>query len=78
MGTPFTIPIGSPFTMTQNQTYAVPPRVLSCHVQGAAAMEQSNDGSTWDAVTLDDDEQFLVGAAFIRSTAVDTIVVLKG
>jgi hypothetical protein len=41
-------------------------------------MEQSNDGSTWAAVTLDDDESFLCSSAFIRSTAVDTIVTAKG
>ncbi len=72
--------IGPAHTLVQNQTYAVPGgRSVLIHVQNnLASIEQSNDGNTWNAVTLDDDESFLCGGVFIRSTGVDTILTLKG
>ena len=71
-----TIPIGRPHTLTQNQAYATPGRKVTIHVQGSG-MEQSEDNSTWVAVTPDDDENFDCVAPFIRSTAVATIVTAK-
>ena len=65
-----TIPIGRPHVMVTNQAYAVPGARVLIHVTalGAGAIETSDDGSTWTAVTLDDDEQFECAATFIRCT----------
>ena len=66
--------IGPVHTLTQNVTYVAPVRLCRCYVQAGAAMEQSNDNTTWDAVTLDDDEGFDVASSFIRTTAATALV----
>lgn len=73
-----TIPIGRPFTMVQNVSNAVPnSRLLINVTNNLTSIEQSNDDSTWVAVTLDDDENFECASSFIRSTGVDTIINAK-
>ena len=70
--------IGPSHTLTQNVTYALPARSVHVYVQNnLTSIEQSNDGTTWTAVTLDDDESFDAAALFIRSTGVATIIICK-
>lgn len=67
---------GPPHTLVQNQTYAMPARLVYLHGQGSG-FEVSNDGTTWQAVTLVVGQPFPVAAQFVRSTAVGSIVSLK-
>jgi len=70
---------GRTYTLVEDQAYAMPSgRASLVYVQAGATMEQSNDASTWDAVTLDANDSFLCAAAFIRSTDADTIISLRG
>ncbi len=70
--------IGIPYTLTAGVIYASPVRRTLCYVQQTGGtIEQSNDGSTFAAITLDDDEQFEAGAAFIRAVTTDAIVKFK-
>lgn len=43
------------------------------HVTGAGVVTVSNDGTTFEAVTLDANFEFTTGAGFIRSVAGATI-----
>ena len=73
-----TIPIGRPHVMVTNQVYAIPGARVLINVQllGAGAIEQSNDNSTFAAVTLDDDENFECAAGWIRcTTAADACII---
>lgn len=62
--------------MVQNQAYALPARACYAFVQGSG-IEESNDGSTWQAVTLDTNKNFIAVAPFVRSTAASTTIMLK-
>lgn len=63
------IPSGGPFTMVATVIYALPGRSNRIHVTGAGAIDVSNDGVTFEAVTVDANKDFVTGARFIRSTA---------
>ena len=72
------LPLGRPHVMVTNQAYAVPPvrPLINVMALGGGAIETSNDGSTWTAATLDDDENFECAAAFIRcTTAADACII---
>jgi hypothetical protein len=69
------IPVGRPVTLTQNVSYALPARL--CFVTSSAALEFSNDESTWTALTGANTTGVNSGARFVRcpaSTAVVRIV----
>lgn len=69
-----TLSAGPVYTMTQNITYALPPkRVLA---RASAAIETSLDDTTWAAVTLANGQAELA-APFVRSTAAATLISLK-
>ena len=68
--------IGIVYTLTQNISYALPARAVTAFIQGSG-VQQSNNDSTWSAVTLDANNSFVATGAFIRSTAVDTTIILK-
>jgi hypothetical protein len=72
-----TLPIGRPYTMVQSQAYAMPGRALTVYVPGTDSLEESNDNSNWEAVTLDSNGQATLAAAFVRSTTGTPIVMLK-
>ena len=63
--------IGPVHTITQNVSFALPPRRLK--VRSSGALETSLDESTWVAVTLVDG-QADVAAPFIRTTAATALV----
>lgn len=63
-------------TLVQNQQYALPARNVNIFGQGTG-FEVSNDGSTWQAVTLGTNKEFTTAAAFIHSTAVGSTVTIK-
>ena len=67
---------GFTYTLTQNITYALPAVAAYIFGQGAT-YEISNDGTTWQAVTLDTNKGLLTAARFIRSTAVASNVTVK-
>jgi len=68
---------GPAHTLVENETYALPGgKAVSIQVEGSD-VEWSNDGTTWNAVTLDDNNKFYGASMFIRATNADTIVVLK-
>lgn len=65
---------GPVYSLVQNQGYALPAcRVL---VRTTAAIETSQDNSTYAAVTLTNNQAELA-AAFIRSTGASNLVSLK-
>lgn len=65
---------GPAYTIAQNVAYALPvSRVL---VRSNAAIETSQDNSTWAAVTLTNNQAEL-SAMFVRTTAATAIVTLK-
>lgn len=68
--------MGPPHTLTQNVVYALPARAATIFVKGTG-VEQSNDGTTWAAVTADANGEFVAAGTFVRSTAVGTILSLK-
>ena len=68
--------IGPVYTLTQNIVYALPARSCFGFVQGSG-VQQSNDGTTWTATTLDTNNIFTAVGGFVRSTAVDSTIVLK-
>lgn len=68
--------IGVAYTLVQNQTYALPSRSVNIFGQGSG-FEISNDASTWQAVTLGTNKEFITAAPFIRSTAVGSTVTVK-
>ena len=63
--------LGPTNTLTQNVTYALPGTL--CLVTSSGPVETSLDGTTWAAHTSGE----LSGAAFIRSSGVNTIVICK-
>lgn len=67
---------GMTYTLVQNQAYALSPRNVNIFAQGSG-FEISNDGSTWQAVTLGTNKEFATAARFLRSTAVGSIITLK-
>lgn len=75
-----TLPIGRVFTMVDEITYALPGgRSMYGYAQNnIATMQESNDGTTWTAMTLDASQNFIANAAFIRNTEADTLVIIKG
>ena len=65
---------GPVYTLTQNIGYALPAR--SVRVRSSAAVETSQDNSTFAAVILTNNE-FETAAAFIRTTAATALVSVK-
>lgn len=65
------ISIGPPVTLVQNATYALPAQL--CVITSSGPVDVSMDGTTWTAFTSGGPS----GAAFIRSTAANTIVTCK-
>lgn len=68
--------VGVTKTLVQNQQYALPARSVNIFGQGSG-FEISNDGSTWQAVTLGTNKEFTTAAAFIHSTAASSTVTVK-
>lgn len=66
--------IGPAITLVQNQVYALPARRVLARSTGA--IETSQDGTTFAAVTLTNNQAELA-AVFIRSTGANNIVTLK-
>lgn len=66
--------IGPVHTLVQNQGYALPARRVLA--RSTAAIETSQDNSTFAAVTLTNNQAEL-SAAFIRSTGATNLVSLK-
>lgn len=66
--------LGIAHTILQNVAYALPPCVVL--VRSTAAIQTSQDNSTWAAVTLVNDQAEL-SAMFIRTTAASAIVSVK-
>lgn len=71
---PELLTIGPVHTLVQNLGYALPAVRVLCRSTGA--IETSQDNSTYAAVTLTNNQAEL-SAAFIRSTAVGSLVTLK-
>lgn len=71
---PSAISVGPAFTMLQNVTYALPAKRVLARV--SAAIETSLDGSTWNAVTLTNNQAELA-AIFVRGTTANTLITLK-
>jgi hypothetical protein len=71
---PTLLTIGPIHTLLQNVGYAMPARAV--RVRSNAAIETSQDNSTFAAVTLTNNEAELA-AAFIRTTAATALVTLK-
>lgn len=67
---------GGVYTLVQNQTYALPARSVNIFAQGSG-FEVSNDASTWQAVTLGTNKEFITAAPFIHSTAVGSTVSVR-
>lgn len=61
--------------LTANVQYALSAKSTRIHVTGAGVVEVSNDGTNWDAVTLDANKEFVTAAVFIHSVAGATISV---
>lgn len=69
-----TIQLGVPLVLTEDLAYGVP--ISFCYgavTPASAAMEGSNNGSTWESLTLTDG-QFSIAYKFIRSTDADVIL----
>lgn len=79
MAVTFVIPVGRPHVMVTNEKYALPGFRVLINVQGlgGGAIETSNDdGATWTAATIDDDENFEAAAGWIRcTTAADACII---
>lgn len=71
MAITYSIPLGAPLTMVQNQVYALPAQL--CLITSSGAVETSLDGTNWAAFTSGG----LSGGVFIRSGAAGTIVTCK-
>ena len=77
---PTMLSIGPAHTLVAGTIYALPARASLCHIsQAGGTIEQSNDVafSAAQVVTLDDDEQFLAGGAFIRAVTTNATAVFK-
>lgn len=69
--------IGVPFTMAEDETYALPARLCSYTVQGAGDVEVSINGTDWIAVTLDANDGFTTAACFVHSINDDLEIVAR-
>lgn len=58
------IPTGRPVALVQNVSYALPSKI--CFVTSSAALEFSNNESTWAALTGANTTGVSTGAAFVR------------
>jgi len=65
---------GIAHTLVQNQVYALPGCLVN--IRSTAAVETSQDGTTFAAVTLTNN-QADISAMFVRATGVGTIVSIK-
>lgn len=65
-------------TMLEDVVYAIPARLCSYTVITAGGtIEVSNDGSTWQAITLDANANFVTSAPFIRVVDDDAQIIGK-
>lgn len=66
--------LGMIHTLTQNVVYALP--AVICKVRSNGAIEGSQDGTNFVAITLTNNEAELA-CAFIRTTAATALVTVK-
>jgi len=71
MAITYSIPVGPPTTLVQNQVYALP--VRACILVSSGACEVSLDGTTFGAHTSGD----IAKGCFVRSAGAATIVACK-
>lgn len=69
------IPLGPQTTILQNVAYALPSR--ACFIMSSVAIEWSNDGTTWAALTGANTTGVNVGAMFIRCPTANAVVTCK-
>lgn len=64
--------------LAEDVIYSLPPNVVNISVlTTAGTIEVSLDGITWEAMTLDSNNNFTTSAVLIRSTGGDSTVIAK-
>ena len=74
MPTPL-LSLGMPATIAQNVVHALPAR--ACFIMSSVAIEWSNDGTTWAALTGANTTGVTTGATFIRCPTASAVVTCK-
>ena len=65
-----TLSAGPAYTLLEDVVYALPPRVVRI-VVASGTISTSVNGSDWQTITLDSNDEFVTAAQIIRSTGDD-------
>lgn len=72
----FLIPVGTPTVILQNVQYACPARLT--FVTSSVAIEGSNNGTSWTAITGADTVGANLASVYVRCPTANALIVAKG